>query len=88
MVQKLGPKTGTRVKEGQRVVAVPWPTAGGEGTYQQYVATPEKDLVTVSASSSGSVCENVCAVVLPLMTRFCRWWSLTMLTMTWQHSFW
>lgn len=47
MVHKLGPKTGNRVKEGQRVVAVPWPTAGGEGTYQQYVATPEKDLVTL-----------------------------------------
>lgn len=49
MVTKLGPKTGNRVKEGQRVVAVPWPTAGGEGTYQQYVATPEKDLVNCCA---------------------------------------
>lgn len=47
MVTKLGPKTGSRVKEGQRVVAVPWPTAGGEGTYQQYVATPEKTLVKI-----------------------------------------
>ena len=47
MVIKLGPKTGGRVKEGQRVVAVPWPTAGGEGTYQQYVAVPEKDLVSM-----------------------------------------
>ncbi|KAL3148871.1 hypothetical protein ABBQ32_001743 [Trebouxia sp. C0010 RCD-2024] len=47
VVAKLGPKTGDRVKEGQRVVAVPWPTAEGEGTYQQYVATPEKNLVVV-----------------------------------------
>ena len=47
MVNKLGPKTGGRVKEGQRVVAVPWPTAGGEGMYQQYVAVPEKDLVSM-----------------------------------------
>lgn len=49
MVTRLGPKTGSRVKEGQRVVAVPWPTAGGEGTYQQYVATPEKGLVKSGA---------------------------------------
>ena len=45
VVKKLGPKTGKRVSEGQRVVAVPWPTAKGEGTYQQYVAVPEKHLV-------------------------------------------
>ncbi|DBA91917.1 TPA: hypothetical protein ACH3X2_003820 [Trebouxia sp. C0005] len=45
IVNKLGPNTGSRVEEGQRVVAVPWPTAGGEGTYQQYVAVPEKDLI-------------------------------------------
>ena len=51
MVTKLGPKTGSRVREGQRVVGVPWPTAGGEGTYQQYLATPEKDLVTLCAKS-------------------------------------
>ncbi|KAL0054994.1 hypothetical protein WJX82_005540 [Trebouxia sp. C0006] len=50
MVNKLGPKTGGRVKEGQRVVAVPWPTAGGEGMYQQYVAVPEKDLVVVPSN--------------------------------------
>lgn len=49
MVEKLGPNTGSRVKEGQRVVAVPWPTASGVGTYQQYVATPEKCLVNFSA---------------------------------------
>ena len=49
MVKKMGPKTGSRVKEGQRVVAVPWPTAGGEGTYQQYVAVPEKALVWLLA---------------------------------------
>ena len=47
IVNKLGPNTGSRVEEGQRVVAVPWPTAGGEGTYQQYVAVPEKDLVSM-----------------------------------------
>lgn len=52
VVQKLGPKTGQRVKQGQRVVAVPWPTAGGQGTYQQFVAVPEKDLVSVHHADS------------------------------------
>ena len=51
VVQKLGPKTGERVSEGQRVVSVPWPTAEGEGTYQQYVAVPEKHLVGLLVKS-------------------------------------
>jgi hypothetical protein len=33
------------VQEGMRVVAVPWPTAGGVGTWQQYVCVPEEHLV-------------------------------------------
>ena len=34
-----------KLKEGQRVVAVPWPSAEGEGTWQQYVAVPIENLV-------------------------------------------
>lgn len=63
MVKKMGPKTGSRVKEGQRVVAVPWPTAGGEGTYQQYVAVPEKALVWLLA----------CRVILSQATDLFVW---------------
>ncbi len=33
------------VQEGMRVVAVPWPTASGNGTWQQYVCVPEEHLV-------------------------------------------
>ena len=64
-VTKLGPKTGGRVKEGQRVVAVPWPTAGGEGTYQQYVATPEKNLVKYCAHglSISHLCHPLCLLL-------------------------
>ena len=30
---------------GQRVTACPWPTEGGEGTWQQLVVVPAKSLV-------------------------------------------
>jgi NADPH:quinone reductase-like Zn-dependent oxidoreductase len=33
------------VQEGTRIVAVPWPTMGGAGTWQQYVCVPEEHLV-------------------------------------------
>ncbi|KAK9829662.1 hypothetical protein WJX72_007192 [[Myrmecia] bisecta] len=45
-VEKVGPGV-TRVKPGQRVVAAPWPTFHGQGTWQQYVVVPEKHLVLV-----------------------------------------
>ena len=32
--------------QGQRVTAAPWPTEEGEGTWQQHVLVPAKDLVT------------------------------------------
>lgn len=35
-----------KLKEGQRVVGVPWPSAEGEGTWQQYVAAPLENLVS------------------------------------------
>lgn len=35
-----------KLKEGQRVVGVPWPSAEGEGTWQQYVAVPLENLVS------------------------------------------
>ena len=41
-----GPSTSGGYKKGDRVVAVPWPAqTTGQGTWQQYVAVPEKDLV-------------------------------------------
>ena len=45
-VVENGPGTSGDYKKGERVVAVPWPgRATGQGTWQQYVAVPEKDLV-------------------------------------------
>jgi NADPH:quinone reductase-like Zn-dependent oxidoreductase len=45
-VVESGPGTSGQYKLGDRVVAVPWPSrATGQGTWQQYVAVPEKDLV-------------------------------------------
>ena len=34
-----------QLEEGQRVVGVPWPSAEGEGTWQQYVNVPLENLV-------------------------------------------
>jgi NADPH:quinone reductase-like Zn-dependent oxidoreductase len=54
VIEKMGPEgrelTGTAksLKVGQRVVAVPWPSAEGEGTWQEYVSVPVKNLVTLS----------------------------------------
>ncbi|KAK9829316.1 hypothetical protein WJX72_005163 [[Myrmecia] bisecta] len=50
-VERNGPGA-SKFKEGQRVVAAPWPTFQGEGTWQQYVAMAEKHLVAVPESLS------------------------------------
>ncbi|EIE25506.1 NAD(P)-binding protein [Coccomyxa subellipsoidea C-169] len=55
VIEKLGPQPSKlptetarqKLKEGQRVVAVPWPSTEGEGTWQQYVAVPLENLVPV-----------------------------------------
>ncbi|CAL8460825.1 g356 [Coccomyxa elongata] len=54
VIEKLGPQpspppteTARKLKEGQRVVGVPWPSAEGEGTWQQYVAAPLENLIPV-----------------------------------------
>ena len=44
-----------KLKEGQRVVAVPWPSTEGEGTWQQYVAVPLENLVSWPAYLSATV---------------------------------
>ena len=44
-VVKNGPGA-SRFKEGQRVAAAPWPQFQGRGSWAQYVAIPEKDLVS------------------------------------------
>ena len=43
-----------QLKEGQRVVGVPWPSAEGEGTWQQYVNVPLEHLVRPTAASAWS----------------------------------
>lgn len=43
-VVKNGPGA-SKFKEGQRVAAAPWPQFQGRGSWAQYVAIPEKDLV-------------------------------------------
>lgn len=46
-VEENGPGTSGSYKKGDRVVAVPWPSREtGMGTWQQYVAVPEKNLVS------------------------------------------
>lgn len=44
-VVKNGPGA-SKFKEGQRVAAAPWPQFQGRGSWAQYVAVPEKDLVS------------------------------------------
>ena len=43
-----------QLKEGRRVVGVPWPSAEGEGTWQQYVNVPLEHLVRPAAASACS----------------------------------
>ena len=43
-VEAVGPDV-QGFKQGQRVTACPWPTEGGEGTWQQLVLVPAKSLV-------------------------------------------
>ena len=47
-VVELGPSCSGRVKEGMRVVAVPWRAKEGEGTWQQYTLVDEAALVCIS----------------------------------------
>ena len=47
-VVKNGPGA-SKFKEGQRVAAVPWPQFQGRGSWAQYVAIPEKDVVSPPA---------------------------------------
>lgn len=46
-IEKLGAGASGRLAAGQRVVATTWPTAVGNGTWQQFVAVAEEDLVAV-----------------------------------------
>ncbi|KAL0053804.1 hypothetical protein WJX82_010988 [Trebouxia sp. C0006] len=48
-VVKNGPGA-SKFKEGQRVAAAPWPQFQGRGSWAQYVAVPEKDLILVPES--------------------------------------
>ncbi|KAK9845455.1 hypothetical protein WJX81_006838 [Elliptochloris bilobata] len=50
-VVKNGPGA-TRFPEGTRVVGVPWPAEGGNGTWQQYVNVPEGHLLPVADAVS------------------------------------
>ena len=44
-----------QLKEGKRVVGVPWPSAEGEGTWQQYVNVPLEHLVRPAAAYAWAV---------------------------------
>lgn len=60
-MEESGPGTSGQYKKGDRVVAVPWPSRSkGQGTWQQYVAVPEKDLVSCMSP-----------VVMPPSLEFC-----------------
>ena len=50
-VKKNGPGA-SKYKPGQRVTGVPWPTKDGNGTWQQYVAVPEANLVRANLQST------------------------------------
>ena len=53
--EKMIAMPGSRqLREGQRVVGVPWPSAEGEGTWQQYVNVPFEHLVRPAAASACS----------------------------------
>ena len=65
-VVKLGPGV-KKLKEGQRVVGIPWPAL--VGTWQEYRAVPEDTLVSEATSSPNrsklclAVCIDLCAVM-------------------------
>lgn len=46
-VEESGPGTSGQFSPGQRVVAVPWGTKTGNGSWQQYATVPEKSLFPV-----------------------------------------
>ena len=47
VVERSGPGTAGKFPPGRRVVAVPWGTRRGNGSWAQYVAVPEAALVAV-----------------------------------------
>jgi len=58
IVQKSGPGTVGKFSEGQRVVAVPWGTKAGNGTWAQYTCVPETYLLAVpDALSTEHACQ-------------------------------
>ena len=50
--EKISMHGSRQLKEGQRVVGVPWPSAEGEGTWQQYVNVPLEHLVRPATASA------------------------------------
>lgn len=57
-VVKNGPGA-SKFKEGQRVAAAPWPQFQGRGSWAQYVAIPEKDLILVPESLSDQTAAQI-----------------------------
>ena len=55
IVEAVGPDV-QGFKPGQRVTACPWPTEGGEGTWQQLVVVPAKSLVRGVSKLLGAGC--------------------------------
>ncbi len=47
---ELGPSCSGRIKVGTRVVAVPWRSMSGQGTWQQYTVVDEAALVRISCT--------------------------------------
>lgn len=84
-VVKNGPGA-SKFKEGQRVAAAPWPQFQGRGSWAQYVAVPEKDLVGHCAQVDLVICKisSHCSyrlgsyIVERVMNVFflCRFWYL------------
>ena len=62
-VVKNGPGA-SKFKEGQRVAAAPWPQFQGRGSWAQYVAIPEKDLV-----SNMSMLQHACGAGMLVVLR-------------------
>lgn len=69
-VAKLGPGTSGRIKEGQRVVATSWPSAVGNGTWQQYVVVSEEVLVAVPDAVSDEAAAQALVNPVPVIAMF------------------
>ncbi|KAL4427108.1 hypothetical protein ABPG77_001112, partial [Micractinium sp. CCAP 211/92] len=76
VVEQNGPGA-SRFKPGQRVVATPFDTLTGQGTWQQYVVVPEEKLMAVPESLSDETASQF--LVNPVWTGACRvrWHSIT-----------